>query len=37
MKINFMDGEAWWAIYIVHGAAESRTQLSDFAFTFYGP
>ena len=24
----------WWAIYIVHGVAESRTQLSDFTFTF---
>ena len=31
---NLMDGEAWWAIYIVHGVAESRTLLSDFTFTF---
>ena len=29
-----MDGGAWWAIYIVHGVAESRTRLSDFTFTF---
>ena len=28
-----MDGGAWWAI-IVHGVAKSRTQLSDFTFTF---
>ena len=28
-----MDGEAWWAA--VHGVAKSRTQLSDFTFTFY--
>ena len=28
-----MDGGAWWAA--VHGAAKSRTRLSDFAFTFY--
>ena len=27
-----MDREAWWAA--VHGAARSRTQLSDFTFTF---
>ena len=27
-----MDGEAWWAT--VHGVAESRTQLSNFTFTF---
>ena len=27
-----MDGEAWWAA--VHGVAKSRTQLSDFTFTF---
>ena len=27
-----MDGEAWWAT--VHGVAKSRTQLSDFTFTF---
>ena len=25
---NFMDGGAWWAA--VHGAAKSRTRLSDF-------
>ena len=30
---NPMDGGAWWAIYIVHGVTESRTQLSDFTFT----
>ena len=28
-----MDGGAWWAT--VHGVAESRTQLSDFTFTFH--
>ena len=28
-----MDGGAWWAV--VHGVAKSRTQLSDFTFTFY--
>ena len=28
-----MDGEPWWAE--VHGVAESRTQLSDFTFTFH--
>ena len=28
-----MDGVAWWAA--VHGVAESRTQLSDFTFTFH--
>ena len=27
-----MDGGAWWAT--VHGVAKSRTQLSDFTFTF---
>ena len=27
-----MDGGAWWAT--VHGVATSRTQLSDFTFTF---
>ena len=27
-----MDGGAWWAI--VHGVAKSRTQLSNFTFTF---
>ena len=27
-----MDGGAWWAA--VHGIAKSRTQLSDFTFTF---
>ena len=27
-----MDGGAWWAA--VHGVATSRTQLSDFTFTF---
>ena len=27
-----MDGGAWWAA--VHGVAKSRTQLSDFTFTF---
>ena len=30
---NPMDGGAWWAP--VHGVAKSRTQLSDFTFTFY--
>ena len=29
---NPMDGGAWWAT--VHGIAKSRTQLSDFTFTF---
>ena len=29
---NPMDGGAWWAA--VHGVAKSRTQLSDFNFTF---
>ena len=28
-----MDGEAWWAA--VYGVANSRTQLSDFRFTFH--
>ena len=28
-----MDGGAWWAA--VHKFAKSRTQLSDFAFTFH--
>ena len=28
-----MDGRAWWAA--VHGVSRSRTQLSDFTFTFY--
>ena len=28
-----MDGGAWWAA--VHGVVESRTQLSDFTFTFH--
>ena len=27
-----MDGGAWWAA--VHGVTKSRTQLSDFTFTF---
>ena len=30
---NSMDGGAWWAA--VHGVAKSRTQLSDFTFTFH--
>ena len=30
---NPMDGGAWWAA--VHGAAKSRTRLSDFTFTFH--
>ena len=30
---NPMDGGAWWAA--VHGAAKSRTRLSDFPFTFH--
>ena len=29
---NPMDGGAWWAA--VHGVGKSRTQLSDFTFTF---
>ena len=28
-----MDGGAWWAA--VHGVAKSRTQLSNFTFTFH--
>ena len=32
---NPMDGGAWWAA--VHGVAKSRTQLSDFTFTFSLP
>ena len=28
-----MDGVAWWAA--VHGIEKSRTQLSDFTFTFH--
>ena len=28
-----MDGGAWWAA--VHGVAKSRTQPSDFTFTFH--
>ena len=28
-----MDGGAWWAA--VHGVAEGRTRLSNFAFTFH--
>ena len=30
---NPMDGGAWWAA--VHGVARSRTQLSNFSFTFH--
>ena len=30
---NPMDGGAWWAA--VHEVAKSRTQLSDFTFTFH--
>ena len=30
---NSMDRGAWWAT--VHGVAKSRTQLSDFTFTFH--
>ena len=30
---NPMDGGAWWAA--VHGVARSRTQLSDFTFSFH--
>ena len=29
---NPMEGGAWWAT--IHGVAESRTQLSNFTFTF---
>ena len=32
---NPMEGGAWWAA--VHGVAKSRTQLSDFTFTFHFP
>ena len=32
---NAMDIGAWWAA--VHGVAGSRTQLSDFTFTFHIP
>ena len=32
---NPMDGGAWWAA--VHGVTKSRTQLSDFPFTFHFP
>ena len=32
---NPLDGVAWWAA--VHGVAKSRTQLSDFTFTFHFP
>ena len=28
-----MDGGVWWAA--VHGVVKSRTQLSDFTFTFH--
>ena len=28
-----MGGGAWWAA--IHGVAKSRTQLSDFTFTFH--
>ena len=28
-----MDRETWWAT--VHGVTQSRTQLSDFTFTFH--
>ena len=30
-----IDGGAWWAA--VHGVVKSRTQLSDFPFTFHFP
>ena len=30
---NSMDGGGWWAA--VHGVAKSRTQLSNFTFTFF--
>jgi len=30
---NSMDRGTWWAT--VHGAAKSRTRLSDFSFTFH--
>ena len=30
---NLMGRRAWWAA--VHGVVKSRTQLSDFTFTFY--
>ena len=31
-RIPWIKGGAWWAA--VHGVAKSRTQLSDFTFTF---
>ena len=30
---NPMDGGGWWAA--IHGVVKSRTQLSDFTFTFH--
>ena len=30
---NPMDGGAWWTA--IHGVTKSRTQLSDFTFTFH--
>ena len=32
---NPRDGGAWWAA--IHGVAKSRTQLSNFTFTFHVP
>ena len=32
-RVNLRDGGAWWAA--VYGVAQSRTQLSDFTFTFH--
>ena len=32
-RVSPMDGGAWWAA--VHGVTGSRTQLSDFTFTFH--
>ena len=30
---NPMDGGAWWAT--IHGVTKSRTEMSDFTFTFH--
>ena len=32
---NPMDGGGWWAIYIVHGVAESWTRLSNFTILVF--
>ena len=33
LQYSCLDGGAWWTA--VHGVAQSRTQLSDFTFTFH--